>query len=80
MGADPSEKENKRLDNHNQGTYPFNAICCKPMEGLDEEEQNEHKGKRNIKFISEDRKGQQRFRDEEPQTIIKALKNDTLNQ
>lgn len=54
-------------------THPFYAIGCEPVEGFDEEEETEYEREGDVEFITEDGKCQQRFGNEEPQSIVQTL-------
>ena len=54
-------------------TYRFHAVCHKPMETFDEQEEAKHEEERHIEFVPEDREGEERLGDEHPCLVVKPL-------
>ena len=54
-------------------THGFDTVSHEPMEALDEEEEAKHEEERHVKFVPEDREGEERLGDEHPCLVVKPL-------
>ena len=62
------------MDGKTRPTHRFHAVCHKPMETLDEQQEAEHDDEGDVKVIPEYRERQQRFGYEHPSLVVQPLR------